>query len=67
MSFDEVIIFISRTNRYWYYSLGARKSHLIKSYRISEDFTDRTEKSGKQIQYENTILKNVYELLDNQK
>ncbi|MCJ8154406.1 hypothetical protein MKJ01_11600 [Chryseobacterium sp. SSA4.19] len=64
MSFDEAVIFISRTNRYWYYSLGARKSHLVKSYRISEDFTDKADKSEKQIQYENVVLKKIYELLE---
>ena len=64
MSFDEVVIFISSTNRYWHYSVGAKKSHLVKSYRISEDFTDGVEKSAKQIDYEKEILDRLYKLLN---
>ena len=64
MSFDEVVIFISSTNRYWPYSVVAQMNHLIKSYRISEDFTDGSEKSAKQIDYEKEILHRLYELLN---
>lgn len=64
MSFDEVVVFISSTNRYWHYSVGAKKSHLLKSYRISEDFTDGLEKSAKQIDYEKEILDRLYKLLN---
>lgn len=65
MSFDEVLIFTGSTNGYWYYALGAKKTHLIKSYRISEDFRNRKEKSEKLIQYEQNILSKLCTLLEN--
>lgn len=63
MSFDEAVIFTSRSYCYWHYRIGAKKSHLVKSYRISEDFTDSKEKSEKEIEYEKAILNRLYELL----
>ncbi|KAA0129631.1 hypothetical protein FY557_04850 [Chryseobacterium sp. SN22] len=64
MSSDEIVIFTSRACRYWHYRVGAKKSHLVKSYRISGDFKDSKEKSAKEIDYEKEILNRLYELLN---
>lgn len=64
MSFDEVVIFTGSAYRYWHYRVGAKKSHLVKSYRISEDFKNSQEKSANEVDYEKEILNRLYELLN---
>lgn len=62
MSFEEMVIFTSTAHRYWHYALGAKKNHLVKNYRISEDFKESKEKSFKEIEYEKAILSKLYKI-----
>ncbi|WP_293887467.1 MULTISPECIES: hypothetical protein [unclassified Sphingobacterium] len=62
MSFEEIVIFTSTTGSYWHYAIGAKNNHLVKSYRISEDFREGRKKSSKESAYENAILAKLYEM-----
>ncbi|WP_142724481.1 MULTISPECIES: hypothetical protein [unclassified Chryseobacterium] len=62
MPFEEMVIFTSTSGGYWHYALGAKNSHLVKSYRISEDFRNGRVKSLKESAYEVDILTKLYEM-----
>jgi hypothetical protein len=48
----------------WHYSLGAKKSHFVKSYFISENFSSGKKSEQKQLEYEEQILIKIHKLID---
>ncbi|WP_294219802.1 hypothetical protein [uncultured Chryseobacterium sp.] len=64
MRFEEVIVFTRSFNRSWFYAIGAKKKYLVTNYRISEDFTQRSEKTSAETDYENAVLKKIAEILE---
>lgn len=62
MRLEEMVIFTRTSGGYWHYALGAKNSHLVKSYRISEDFRNGREKSLQESAYEDDILTKLYEM-----
>lgn len=62
MAFEEMVIFTSATGSYWHYAIGAKNNHLVKSYRISEDFKEGRKKSANESAYEIAILAKLYEM-----
>lgn len=63
MQLKEAIIFTHLVNGSWYYSLGARGSHLVKSYMISESFSRGKRSQHRQEQYESEILMKIKALI----
>lgn len=64
---DDVVIFTSAETASWRYAIGAKKSHFVKSYGISEYFSaGKTSKTWQQ-QYEDEILVKIYQLIDKAK
>ncbi len=66
MRFGEVTVFTRSINGSWFYAIGAQKKYLVTNYRISEDFTHRSEKTSAETDYENTVLKKIAEILEKQ-
>jgi hypothetical protein len=64
MKLEEAIIFVSSEMGSWHYSLGAKKSHFIKSYAISENFSSGKKSEEKQAQYEDQILIRITRLIE---
>ncbi|WP_149206984.1 hypothetical protein [Flavobacterium johnsoniae] len=62
MKLEEAVIFVSSEMGSWHYSLGARKSHFIKNYFISENFSSGRKSDQKQAEYENHILVKLNQL-----
>ncbi|MCP2029642.1 hypothetical protein L1276_004836 [Flavobacterium sp. HSC-32F16] len=63
MKLEEAVIFVSSEMGSWHYSLGARKSHFIKNYFISENFSSGRKSDQKQADYENYILSKLNQLI----
>lgn len=64
MKLDEAVIFVSSDSGGWYYSLGAKKSHFVKNYFISENFSSGKKSEQKQLEYEKQILIKIHKLID---
>lgn len=64
MKLDEAVIFVSSYMGSWHYSLGAKKSHFVKSYFISENFSSGKKSEQKQLEYEEQILIKIHKLID---
>lgn len=64
MKLEDVVIFVSSEMGSWHYSLGARKSHFIKSYAISENFSSGKKSETEQKEYEDQILAKIYKMVE---
>ena len=64
MKLEEAVIFVSSDMGSWHYSLGAKKSHFVKSYFISENFSSGKKSEQKQLEYEEQILVKIHKLID---
>ncbi|CAD0005230.1 hypothetical protein [Flavobacterium chungangense] len=64
MKLEEAVIFVSSEMGSWHYSLGAKKSHFVKSYAISENFSSGKKSDAKQEIYEEQILMRINKMID---
>ncbi|MDR7212415.1 hypothetical protein [Flavobacterium piscis] len=64
MKLEETVIFVSSEMGSWHYSLGAKKSHFIKSYALSENFSSGKKSEQKQEEYEKQVLMKINKLTD---
>jgi len=59
MTLDELVVFSSSEMGTWHYSIGAKKSHLVKNYTISEQFGSGSKSQEKQELFEHGILDKI--------
>jgi len=64
MKLEEAVIFVSSEMGSWHYSLGAKKSHFIKSYPLSENFGSGKKSDEKQEVYDKQILMKINTMID---
>ena len=64
MKLDEAVIFVSSEMGSWHYSLGAKKSHFIKSYALSENFSSGKKSDEKQEAYDKQILMKISKIIE---
>nr|WP_315222672.1 hypothetical protein [uncultured Flavobacterium sp.] len=64
MKLEQAVIFVSSEMGSWHYSLGAKKSHFIKSYVISENFGSGKKSEQKEEEYEKQVLMKINKLID---
>jgi len=64
MKLEEAVFFVSSEMGSWHYSLGAKKSHFIKSYIISENFGSGKKSDEWQDVYEKQILTKINNMID---
>lgn len=63
MAFNDIVIFSRKIGGTWFYAIGEKKKHLIKNYRISEDFSWNKHISPAQTDYETYLLLRIEELI----
>lgn len=64
MTLEEAVIFVNSEMGSWHYRLGAKKSHFIKSYTISENFGSGKKSENRQKEYEDQILAKIYTIIE---
>lgn len=64
MTLDQAVIFVQSEMGSWNYALGAKKSHFVKNYRISEGFGSGRKSLEIQVAYENFILQKIDKLIE---
>lgn len=64
MKLEEAVIFVNSEMGSWHYRLGAKKSHFIKSYTLSENFSSGKKSETRQKEYVDQILAKIYKIID---
>lgn len=64
MPLDKMVIFVSDSNDGWAYTIGEKKMHLVKNYKISEFFGNYKKSEKKAELYETEILNKIKNLFD---
>jgi hypothetical protein len=63
MRLEDAVIFVSEESGGWHYAVGAKKSHFVKSYSISEEFGAGHESQQQLRAYEEQILEKIHTLI----
>lgn len=67
MRLEDAVVFVSEESGGWHYALGAKKSHFVKSYSISEEFGAGHESQQQLRAYEEQILEQIHAMIASQK
>ena len=62
MTFDEIVIFQSSEMGSWQYKIGKKKSQFIKSYEISEYFSEKSN-NEKLLSFERELLNKIQQII----
>ena len=63
MRLEDAVVFVSEESGGWHYALGAKKSHFVKSYSISEEFGAGHESQQQSQAYEEHILEKIQAMI----
>jgi hypothetical protein len=63
MRLEDAVVFVSEESGGWHYALGARKSHFVTSYSISEEFGAGHESQQQSQAYEEHILEKIHAMI----
>lgn len=63
MRLEEAVVFVSEESGGWHYALGAKKSHFVTSYSISEEFGAGHESQQQSQAYEEHILEKIHAMI----
>jgi hypothetical protein len=63
MRLEDAVVFVNEESGGWHYALGAKKSHFVKSYSISEEFGAGHESQQQSQAYEEHILEKIQAMI----